>query len=89
MEEDIEKIIFTTEDNEEIEFYVIEQTTINGSNYLLVADSIGEEEADALLLKEAALKGEEIVYEMIEDEEELRIVSEVFEELLEDFNIEL
>ena len=55
MAEKNEKIIFTTEDGEEIAFYVVEETTLAGENYLLVADS-EEEEANALILKE--IKGE-------------------------------
>lgn len=83
------KIVFTTEDGEEAAFYVLEETRLNGINYLLVADS-EEEEANALILKE--LPGndpEETVYDAVEDENELNILSGVFEELLEDIEIEM
>jgi len=46
-----ERILFTAEDEEEVEFFVLEQTRIGGVNYILVADSEGEE-AEALILKE-------------------------------------
>lgn len=46
MSEKPEKITFYT-DTEEVEFYVIEQTCINGVNYILVAESM-EDEAEAL-----------------------------------------
>lgn len=84
-----EKIIFTTEDGEEAAFYVLEETRLNGVNYLLVADS-EEEEANALILKE--IEGEnpdETVYDAVEDENELNALSKVFEELLEDIDIEM
>lgn len=84
-----EKIVFTTEDGEEAAFYILEETRLNGSNYLLVADS-EDDEANALILKE--LPGstpEETVYDAVEDENELNALSKVFEELLEDIDIEM
>ena len=44
-------ITLTTDDDEEIELMVIEQTMINNVNYLLVTDS-EEDEADAYILKD-------------------------------------
>jgi Protein of unknown function (DUF1292). len=83
------KIVFTTEDGEEIAFYILEETTISGVNYLLVTDS-DEEEAEALILKEQkADNEEETVYDVVEDEEELKAISKVFEELLEDIDINM
>ena len=35
----MEKLIFQAETGETVEFYVLEQTRVNGTNYLLVADS--------------------------------------------------
>ena len=84
----MEKIKFMSEDMQEEAFYVLEQTTVNAVNYLLVADS-AEDEAQCLILKEtpSAEKGES-VYEIVEDDVELSAVSKVFEELLEDVAIE-
>lgn len=49
----MEKINFVTDDNEEVEFYIIEETRVNGYNYILVTDSQDEddEEAEAYILK--------------------------------------
>ncbi len=83
------KIVFTTEDGEKTEFYVLEETRLGGINYLLVADS-EEEEANALILRE--IEGdnpEETVYDAVEDEEQLKVISKVFEELLDDIDIEM
>ena len=41
---DYASIPFVTEDGEEVEFYVLEQTTLNGFHYLLVED--GSADAD-------------------------------------------
>lgn len=88
MSEEAEKIVFETEDGEEIGFYVLEQTRIKGKNYLLVADE-DEEEANALILKEKESGQEaESIYEMVEDEEELKVIAKVFEEILDDIDIE-
>lgn len=89
MEDKQEKIVFTTQDNEKIEFYVLEQTMINGVNYILVADSIEDEEANALILKESANEADEILYDVVEDDNELQAISKVFIEMLDDTDIEL
>ena len=87
---DQEKILFTTEDGEEIPFYVIEQTTIAGVNYLLVTDGDEEEEeADAYIMKEVTDEDNQLVYELVEEEQELKAISKVFVELLDDIDIEL
>lgn len=88
MAEKLERIIFTAEDGEDVEFFVLEQTRIAGVNYILVADS-EEEEAEALILKEQAGEGEEAVYEIVEDDEELAAISKVFIEMMEDVDIEM
>lgn len=89
MEDKQEKIVFTTQDNEKIEFYVLEQTMINGVNYILVADTIEDEEANALILKESANEADEIIYDVVEDDNELQAISKVFIEMLDDTEIEL
>lgn len=87
MEED--KIVFTTEDGEEVGFFVLEETQLGGITYLLVADS-EEEEANALILKELPGDGqEEAMYDAVTDERELNALSKIFEELLEDVDIEI
>lgn len=86
----MEKVRFAFADgNGEDEFFVLEETMINGSQYILVTDS-EDDDAECLILKETGNKGEgECVYEIVEDETELLAVSKVFEELLEDVNIEM
>ena len=85
----MEKIIFTFEDTkEEVEFFVLEQTRVNGNNYILVTDS-EEDEAECLILKDmSAAEDKESLYEIVEDDVELSAVLKVFEELLEDVDIE-
>ncbi|SFR68608.1 DUF1292 domain-containing protein [Anaeromicropila populeti] len=90
MSDNNEKIVFTTEDGEAFEFFVLEETKINGKNYLLVADEIEGEEANALILADVSEEeSEEAVYEVVEDEEQLAALSKVFTELMEDLDIEI
>lgn len=86
----MEKIQFTfDETNETVEFFVLEQTMINGTGYILVTDS-EEEDAECLILKDTSAKDDsDSVYEIVEDDTELIAVSKVFEELLEDVDIEM
>ena len=86
----MEKIIFTFEDtNEEVEFFVLEQTKVNGNTYILVTDS-EDDDAECLILKDTSAAEElESLYEIVEDDVELSAVLKVFEELLEDIDIEM
>lgn len=77
------KIRLTTEDQEVVEFYVVEQTMIGNVNYLLVTDS-DDEEAEAYIMKETATETEDAIYEFVEDDVELEAISKVFAEILED-----
>lgn len=86
----MEKINFTFEDTKEnVEFFVLEQTRVNGNNYILVTDS-EEDEAECLILKDtSAAKDTESLYEIVEDDVELSAILKVFKELLEDVDIEM
>ena len=84
----MEKLTFQGKDGEQAEFYVLEQTRVNGVNYLLVADS-EEDDGEFLILKDMASEEEqESLYEIVEDEQELSAVLTVFEQLLDDVEIE-
>ncbi|MGO5051185.1 DUF1292 domain-containing protein [Lachnospiraceae bacterium LCP25S3_G4] len=86
----MEKLKFVFEDTEEVvEFFVLEQTKVSGMNYLLVTDS-EEDDAECLILKDtSAVDDKDSLYEIVEDDVELMAVSKVFEELLEDIDIEM
>lgn len=84
----MEKLTFQGKDGEQAEFYVLEQTRVNGVNYLLVADS-EEDDGECLILKDMASEEEqESLYEIVEDEQELSAVLTVFEQLLDNVEIE-
>ncbi len=81
-----ERIVFETDDGP-AEWYVIDETRINGCNYILVADE-PEGDAECLILKDTApAESKESVYEEVEDDDELDIVAGMFEEALGDTEI--
>ena len=82
------KIEFTFADTDETsEFFVLEQTRIGGVDYILVTDS-EEDDAEALILKDLSKDGEsEALYEIVDDDDELEVVSNIFSEMLEDVDI--
>ena len=86
----MEKITCLTDNNEPVVFFVLEQTRINGKNYLLVTDVEDVNvDADAYILKDESLDSDsEASYVIVDDDDELEYVSQIFAELLDDVDIE-
>ena len=72
----MDKIKFVTDEGETVEFYVEEQTRVNGTDYLLVKDSSEETDPEA-------------DYVMVEDDVELEAMSKVFSQMMDDVDIEM
>lgn len=84
----MEKITFMPEGEEAIEFYVLEQTTVGGVNYILVTDAEEDEDGEAYILKATSdAEDSEQVYSMVEDDDELAAVAGVFENMLDDVDL--
>lgn len=84
----MEKIKLEAEDGQELELFVEEQAKVGGRSYLLVSDSQGEE-AEAYILKDTSQEDSETAqYEFVEDDGELEAVSRIFEQMLEDADLE-
>ena len=84
----MEKITFMPEGGDAVAFYVLEQTTIGGVNYILVTDAEEEEDGEAYILKAVSdTDGHEQVYSMVEDDAELAAVAGVFENMLDDIDL--
>ena len=85
----MEKIKFQLEDGTEAEFYVVEQTRIGVVVYLLVSVS-QDDEATAYIFKDVSEDdSQEACYEMVEDEDEMQAVFKVFEQMLDDVDLEM
>lgn len=81
----MDKVQFTlSETGETEEFFVLEQTRINGINYLLVTDS-EDDEATAWILKDVSGEDQaDAVYVIVEEDSEMEYVAKIFEEELGD-----
>ncbi|MBO4835062.1 MAG: DUF1292 domain-containing protein [Lachnospiraceae bacterium] len=78
------KIIIHGEDGDTKEFYVEEETKLNNVTYLLVCESM-EQETTAYILKDVSRPEDtEAIYEFVSDDNELKAVSPIFAELLEE-----
>ncbi len=86
----MDQVTFTLEDGNEIDYFVLAEAKVGQDSYLLCTE---EEEGDAEAFVLKAVPGEEdeetIVYESVEDEDELRKAVEALEEELDDIDIEL
>lgn len=86
-----EKIVLETDTGELVDFYVLEETRINGVNYLLVTDSEeDDEEGECYILKDVSeSEDSEAVYEFVENDDEMDYLTRIFTELLEDMDVEI
>ena len=85
----MEKVIFTLEETDEkIEFFIQEETQLNGVKYLLVSEN-ETGDSDAYILRESQEQDGEVTYEMVDDDNEVQALGKIFAELLdEDTNVE-
>ncbi len=87
-----DKIKFTADTGEEVEFFVIEETRVNNINYILVTEDEANdesEEAEAYILKDLSKDSDsEALYEFVDDDNELEAVSQIFAEILDDMDID-
>ena len=85
----MEKIFFTPEGEDPVEFYVLEQTVIGGQNYILVTDA-EDGDGEAWILKDNSGENDtEAIYEMVEDDKELEALGEIFRKLLDEDGVGL
>ena len=85
----MEKIRFTSEDGEAIEYFVLAETTVKGIQYLLVTEE-EEGDTDAFILKGIAAdeSSDDLLFETVSDEDELSVAMEAFSKFLEDIEFE-
>ncbi|MBR6019530.1 MAG: DUF1292 domain-containing protein [Lachnospiraceae bacterium] len=85
MSESLTTVNFEDENGDLITFEVIAQTSKNERDYLLVADP----EDDCAYILEATHKDDDtITYRMVDSDDELRSLGVLFDELMEDVDIE-
>lgn len=82
--EETSKITLINDLGEREEFFVVEQTRLNNTDYLLVTEEESGD-SDAYILKDVSAKDdEEAVYEFVEDDTELDVLADIFAELLDE-----
>ena len=85
----MEKIVFSPDGEEEVEFYCLEQTVIGAKTYLLVTDQ-EDGDGEALVLRDDSdIKDEQALYVIVDDDQELEAVAGVFRKLLAEDDIDL
>ena len=83
----MEKITFAPDGEEPVDFYILETTRLGGTDYILVTEE-PEGDGQAYIMKDLSDQSdEEALYEMVEDDDELKAVGKVFESILEDVDI--
>ena len=84
----MEKIVVRADKENPVEFFVLEQTTVSGINYILVTDK-EEGDSEALILKDISKsEDEEALYEIVSDETELNALADIFASLMDDIAFE-
>ena len=86
-----EKVLMESGVRRENRKKVIDQTTIAGQTYLLVEDceASSEDESVVLIMKEVQLEDDYVSYEIVEDDKELDMISDIFNALLDGLEVSL
>lgn len=87
----MDTIKFTfTETNEDVIFAVLGSVEYEGEVYLMVVEEeeLEQEDMTAYIMKAVEEVDEDVVYEIVDDEDELDAVTLLFDEVLENFEIE-
>lgn len=79
------RIVMADESGEKIELYILEETRINGMNYILATDAEEDEDGECYILKDVSKEDEdEAVYCFVENDDELDYMFKIFTELMDD-----
>ncbi len=91
MNSEEKKITLTTDSGEKVEFYVLEETRINGMNYLLVTDAADDDdEGECYILKDLSKQEDsQALYEFVEDDNEIDYLFKIFSELLDGADVDI
>lgn len=85
----MEKITLNIEGEGSQDFYALEQTVVAGKTYLLVTDS-KEGDGEAFILRDdSGSEDSDALYSIVDSDQELRAVGQIFVKLLDEDGIEL
>ena len=84
------RIVIQGDDGSDIELFVLEETRINGMNYILTTDAPEGEDGECYVLKDMSrAEDPDAVYQFVEDEAEMNYMFKIFTELMADSDTEL
>lgn len=91
MNSEEKKITLATDTGESVDFFVLEETRINGMSYLLVTDAADDdEEGECYILKDLSKREEsDALYEFVEDDNEIDYLFKIFSELLDGADVDI
>lgn len=84
----METLIFTDDETgKEIEFAILSAVQYKEDGYILVADvkELDNDEVTAIVMMASFIEGDEVIYEIVEDDDLLATVFPMLEEKMEDF----
>lgn len=89
--EEFETIMLTDENGDEAEFVIINTLENEGESYILVVETayIDDEDAEYMLLKKVEEEGEDVSYELIEDDDEFDKIAALFAEKSDEYDVEI
>ena len=89
--EEFETIMLTDENGDEAEFVIIDTLENEGESYILVVETayIDDEDAEYMLLKKVEEEGEDVSYELIEDDDEFDKIAALFAEKSDEYDVEI
>ena len=89
--EEFETIMLTDENGDEAEFVIIDTLENEGESYILVVETgyIDDEDAEYMLLKKVEEEGEDVSYELIEDDDEFDKIAALFAEKSDEDDVEI
>lgn len=89
--EEFETIMLADENGDEAEFVIIDTLENEGESYILVVETayIDDEDAEYMLLKKVEEEGEDVSYELIEDDDEFDKIAALFAEKSDEYDVEI
>ena len=83
--------MYDEELNSDIEFVIIDAISEDSNKYLLVIETelMDDEETSATILKESGTLKDEVIYTLVDDDDEFEKIAEMFQAKSEDYDIEL
>ena len=78
-------LTFIDDNGDEINFRILEETRINNTNYILVAEDIELDDETVYIMKDTSNDTDkEALYEFVDDDDEMEALMKIFNELLGD-----